>query len=150
MPILSPLTPLFPYSLESQSNFMELTSYVSTEFNIVSTIRWTQSFEDMLRVMKTSELHPFNRVRIIRHTKTGLPVRIQFIKDSNSDANRKPHPDSFHPSTRPTPTNSTPSTSAMVAIHNRNRGIHEPKSPKAYASWLELSQPKEKYIDSIY
>lgn len=146
MPILSPLTPLFPYSLESQSNFMELTSYVSTEFNIVSTIRWTQSFEDMLRVMKTSELHPFNSVRIIRHTKTGLPVRIQFIKDSNKDSNK----DSFHPSVHTNSTNSTPSTSAMVAIHNRNRGIHEPKSPKAYASWLELSQPKEKDIGSIY
>ena len=142
MPILSPLTPLFPYSLESQSNFMELTSYVSTEFNIVSTIRWTQSFEDMLRVMKTSELHPFNRVRIIKHTKTGLPVRIQFIKDSAN----KPHPDSFHPSAHVG--NIYPP--AMEHIHSHNRGIHEPKSPKAYASWLELSQPKEKDIESTY
>ena len=141
MPILSPLTPLFPYSIESQSNFMELTSYVSTEFNIVSTIRWTQSFEDMLRVMKTSELHPFNRVRIIKHTKTDKPVRIQFIKDSNKDANsdadRKPHPSAHVGNIYPP---------AMEHINSHNRGIHEPKSPKAYASWLELSQPKEKDI----
>jgi hypothetical protein len=120
---------------------MELTSYVNTESHIVSTIRWTKSFQDMLETMNSTDLHPFNRVRIIRHTKTNDPVRIQFIKDRVLEKTN--HPDSFHPNS----TNSTPSTLAMATIHNRNRGAHE---PKPYARFLELSQPKEKDFDSTY
>lgn len=141
MPILSKQSPLIPYSLESQSQFMELTSYVNSPFNTVSTIRWTQSLEDMIRVMNPSDLHPFDKVQIIRDG-YGNGKKIQFVRNRWAKAD-------LNPDHSLRPINSIPSASAMTAIHSRSRGIDEPKPYNHYLkskgkSWLELSQPKEK------
>lgn len=135
MKVLAKHTPIMPESFENKELELELTSYINTQFHIVSTFKWTLELQQLLGT--DISLAPFNRIRVVRHSKTDQPVRIQFVLDLAERPSVQ----------RTTQTNSIPSTAAIRTIAARNRGIYE---TKPYKSWLELSQPPEKDIDSEY